>query len=181
LRTEISTEEDISALEARTGLRFPEGYADFCQIFGKGYFGDDWIHFDVPKRENIESYLRSNSEIVDAYSIGIVDNPNFEDIQKQELISLLERSWIFGFGNQVLFLFSQEVYGELNLTCKIYAFDYDLNLYDLGRDFFAFLEEVCLGERIKEDFPELLESMLPLDKTIDQIKTRTFTPSFPMS
>ncbi|NJN20719.1 MAG: SMI1/KNR4 family protein [Leptolyngbya sp. RL_3_1] len=178
LHSEISTEEDIFELESRLNLRFPEGYKEFCRFFGSGYFGKDWICIDVPKRGSLEKHLRSNHEIIDAYKMGIEDDLDAEDSEKSALISLLERSWIFGFGNQTLFLFSQENSEEQDPGCKIYAFNYDLNLYDLGQNFFDFLRGFCLGDGMARGFSQLISSMVPLDQTIDQIRVKTFTPLY---
>ena len=165
-----SSAEEFSTLESRLNLRLPSGYRLFCQTFGRGRFGYDWILIEAPKLDDLEMLLRSNEEIIFAYKY------RFEDENKEEVVSLLDRSFVFASCNQVIFLFSQEASKDLNLAWKIHAIDDDGNLHDFGQNFFEFVRDCCLGNKVEEEFPEMLVFMISAGMTTDEVISNRFTP-----
>lgn len=152
----------------------PKGYKNFCQVFGDGKFGVNMLFIEIPDIENVEGQLTSNKIILDSCK----DSFSWS-IEVQEL---LDSAYLFGGGdNFVSLIFDLRTYSEQDKSYDIYgvACQSGLSCY-LGRDFFEFVRDFCIGERAKE-VSELLVKVPPDlvedDPLYDQLsRTKTFFP-----
>ncbi|MEL7377440.1 MAG: hypothetical protein AAFN65_10805, partial [Bacteroidota bacterium] len=131
-------------------------------------FGNSWIGIQSPYEKDVAAGVRSDKDLIN------IQKAQFEDFP--EIVSILDRSWVLGGRGQMIFLLAQEKAVQPDSLCTIYAIDDDGGIYDFGQSFFEFVRDSCLGKRIVNEFPRLLNFMLPEDTTADQVILNTFTP-----
>ncbi|MGD1943706.1 MAG: SMI1/KNR4 family protein [Leptolyngbyaceae cyanobacterium] len=163
------TSEIFFEFEHKSGFSFPEEFRFFCQIFGRGRFGNDWILISrCPAAEDLNEQLDDDVDIIETLKL------QFEG--SADTLSILNQSYYFGCCNQVSFLFTKEVVeGQPNFCHRIYAMDDNGNFYNMGIDFFQFVKKYCLGEGIGQDFPQLLKFMVPAGRNKEQMVLNAFT------
>ncbi|BAY13038.1 SMI1/KNR4 family protein [Calothrix sp. NIES-2098] len=172
----LSTLNAIQLLdfESRSCLVLPEGYKEFCQVIGSGRFGQNMFFIEVPDIENSEEQLLSNEIIIDACK----DSYQWST----EIQELLKHAYLFGGGDfYVSFIFDLRTYSQQDKSYDIYGVSCQtgFSCY-LGRDFFEFVCEICVGERAKKDFPELLVGVPKnFDRDNPVYRSKTFVP-FPI-
>ena len=163
------TESQLEDFELQTGLTLPQGYQEFCQVFGAGKFGFAHGFFiDSPDIDNIEAELGSSQCILE--SCGSSE-------WSSEVKELLENAYLFGGGDGlVAFIFDLRTYREEDRSYDIYGINcYDNLTFYLGRDFFEFVRDICIGERAQAEFPELLlGGLLDFDRDDPRYKSTTF-------
>ena len=165
-----SEDDDFSAYEARVQVRFTEDYKAFCQTFGDGCFGNGWISILAPDKNKMETQLADQEDIFYVFEGHLCCRGN------SEFVPTLDESYLFGIAQGVIFVFGRDTGKDRSLNSDIYAIDESGNLYDFGKDFLGFVKDCCLGKGIEKKFPRLLDCMVPLDKTINQLVAPTFTP-----
>ncbi|MEG4964018.1 MULTISPECIES: SMI1/KNR4 family protein [unclassified Microcoleus] len=144
------TEDQIQKFESQAGLILPEGYREFCQVFGSEKFGKDGFFIDVPDIDDIEGHLDENESLLDSCKDS--------SLWSSEVKELLDNSYLFGGGcGLVACIFDLRTYREQDRSYDIYGVNcnHDFTCH-LGRDFFEFVRDICIGERAKAEFPELL-------------------------
>ena len=150
---EVFSEEEISRFEGENKVFLPTGYKEFCQIFGTGSFGDS-IRIFCPNQslvEYSELSLESISENIELFPSGRLDRDG-------SLQSLLKNSFVFGddFGADIA-AWDLRTYSNLDESYDIYWIDIDASdedLYRVGRDFFQFVTNFCLGKGAYDFLPE---------------------------
>lgn len=60
------TEDQIQKFESEVGLILPQGYREFCQVFGSGKFGSDGFFIDDPDIDDIEGHLGENESLLES-------------------------------------------------------------------------------------------------------------------
>jgi len=146
------TEDQLQKFESEAGFILPQGYKEFSQVFGSGQFGANGFGVGCPDIHDIEGHLGNNESMLQ----GCRHNDTSEWLN--EVKELLNHAYIFGLGgNKLAFIFDLKSYKESDRSCDIYGVDSsnDVICY-LGRDFFEFVRDICIGNRAKEEFPELL-------------------------
>lgn len=153
------TEDQLQKFESQADLILPQGYREFCQIFGSGQFGWDGFFIDSPDIDEIEKQLGSDRCIFEACKGNLeAYKGNYYSSQSNEIDELLDNAYLFGGGSGLIaFVFDLRTYNEQDLSYDIYGIncDSDFVCY-LGRDFFEFVRDICMGDRAKQEFPELL-------------------------
>lgn len=158
------SEEELRHAEAKTGIVFPLEYKRFCQVFGTGMFGefiniccptDDWIEFSQEQVEALRSELR----------LRLPEQSRIMSIES--ILALLDAAFVFGSGDgDHVALWDLRTYSELDLSYDIYWMttdDFDGHIYCVGRDFFEFVRDFCLGNKAYEILPpsmHLLEGVI---------------------
>jgi len=150
----ILNSEQLLEYENQVGLLLPSEYKEFCRIFGYGIFTKYWFNIECPKLTNPgrKSIPHSDTRaaIKDSY-------PYSEDIY-----ALLDFAYIFGVGDGfTFFLFDLRTYSKVDRSYDIYVLDDERSnsLYYLGRSFFNFVQDMCLGERTLSEFPTLINPL----------------------
>ncbi|MGB8689037.1 MAG: SMI1/KNR4 family protein [Microcoleus sp.] len=146
------TEDQLQKFESEVGFILPQGYREFCQVFGAGRFGWDGFFVNCPDVDDIEGHLGENE--------SLLESCKYNDISEwsSEIKELLNNAYLFGGGGGlVAFIFDLRTYREEDRSCDIYGVDSSNNfICHLGRDFFEFIRDICIGDRAKEEVPELL-------------------------
>ncbi|WP_445632126.1 SMI1/KNR4 family protein [Nostoc sp. DSM 114167] len=172
--TELSTLNEITLknFESQAGFALPQEYKNFCQVFGSGEFGFNQFFIEVPNCEDIEGGLTSNEIILESCK----DSFSWS-LKVQEL---LDNAYLFGGGNNFLsFIFDLRTYSEQDERYDIYALQFYSGFISyLGRDFFKFICDFCIGEQAKE-VPGLLVQVPPmLDKDDPLYEPRSRSKTF---
>lgn len=152
-------EEQLLDFESQAGVMLPSGYKEFCQIFGRGGFCDDLVQWsiDCPDLKDIEGHLISSADIIAAQKSSLSQCKNRDLVEVQRL---LDSAYLFGMGPSIILIFDLRTYSELDESYDIYAIDDDGRFYKVGRDFFEFIRDFCMGTKAEEEFLELLMGML---------------------
>jgi hypothetical protein len=164
---------DLAQLEVELGITFPADYKEFCEVFGSGELGG-FIRIFCPCSAATSERISENS----LSSLVDLQGPSGLDALKQELswelgrfnkgastansarLSKLERilSAAFVFGddpNAQVYLWDLSSFDQTRQTCDIYLIPTDdlLDATYIGRDFFEFVRDFCLGSKAREVLP----------------------------
>lgn len=166
----IVTNNQIELFEKKTNLTLPSEYKEYCQVFGSGEFGITLFRIHKPDCFDVESQLISMQDQINA----CVNYANFTDDQKQ----LFKSAYVFGQGSDyTFFIFDLKTYNSEDKSANIYGISEDETIYFIGRSFFEFVRDVCIGNKAQECFPDLLLGVHPEDDLQDSIRGRkTFFP-----
>lgn len=180
LGSEIWGKDEINTFEKNTGRILPNDYKMFCQIWGTGKFGNymniycpstafSQVHLEAIKldinaiKDNIESYSYIK------YSKK--GNVKFDVIEE-----LINSSFVFGDNvNSDVVFWDLRTFKVRDKSYDIYITNsdcFDGVIYKIGRDFYEFVYDFCLG---RKSFKILPKSMQPLNQDIRY----TFTPFNP--
>lgn len=145
----IWSEERLLAFEAKTGIILPAGYKEFCQIFGSGMLGYD-MRISYPNLLESDLTAASLKDSLDSVAQNV---PNLAEIQKT-----LDSAFFFADNsNAHLVFWDLRTYSESDRSYDIYITYLDCfegEFYQIGRDFFEFVRDFCLGMKSYEVLPE---------------------------
>jgi SMI1 / KNR4 family (SUKH-1) len=155
------SENQLHEFESYSKIKLPLGYKEFCQIFGSGSFSCTFFSISTPGSQDFEETLISNSEIIFSYKSSYALRHGYDysdpDSIPENIRTLLDSFYIFGYGEGgVCFAFDLRTYSDIDCSCDIFGFDWDDNFVDLGRDFFKFIRNICIGSEAEEICPALL-------------------------
>lgn len=145
--------QELDKFEDETGIIFPIGYKEFCQVFGTGCFGD-FISIYCPHIDFSNALLKSIKD-------EIIEFPALEHekmMSKESLINLLDFGFVFGgesCGISIFWDFNS--YDKLDRSYDIYWINGDCfsgDIYKIGRDFYEFVSAFCLGTKSYEILPQ---------------------------
>jgi hypothetical protein len=143
--------EYLNEFEQKNGITLPQEYKIFCQVFGTGAFGCSGFCIYTPDLEENIKCVRT--EMIDSYH-DMYTNQRY-DIS-DEARHTIENSYRFGVGQGYIeFIFDLKSYNDLDLSYDIYVLYCSANGSSryLGRDFFVFVRDYCLGKRAELEFP----------------------------
>jgi hypothetical protein len=177
-----STSEDLARFEAESEILLPHGYKEFCQVFGDGEFGYTQFAVNIPGQKEDQDIITVRTLMIETYCDTKELDPsgNIKYIS-QNALSRIENSYRFGTGQGYLhFIFDLTSYSETNLSYDIYAVKCDSNpsITFLGRDFFYFIKNYCLSNRLELSFPHLLGVEYDEDDDDPISQSGTFFPCF---
>lgn len=151
---EIMQYEEIKNFENIRDIVLPESYKDFCQTFGTGVIGD-FVTIYCPS-----DVLVKKQEIIDGMIDQIRRYSSLNPTQNQAYINLLSSAFMFGenaAGGKLL-LWDLRTYSEVDKSYNIYWADWETPEVDeailVGRNFFGFVQDFCLGTTSFEVLPE---------------------------
>lgn len=164
---EIWIPEDFQAFEAETGIILPDSYRGFCQVFGTGLLGD-YMRIYCPNtylsNVTIEAIKNEISQFLDPMYSKVMD--------VRSISKLLDSAFVFGDNASADVVFwDLRTYRESDKSYDIYLANsdcFDGEIHQVGREFYEFICDFCLGMKSYEVLPE---SMRPLPEAL----TRTFT------
>ncbi|MEG3936472.1 MULTISPECIES: WD40 domain-containing protein [unclassified Microcoleus] len=149
---EVWDEQQIINFELQNNVVLPADYKDFCQVFGGGMFGD-YMQLWCPSKE-LQLGINVLKIEIDNY---VYNNPD-NSLDLESLNKLLSYAFVFGDNSCAEILFwNLESYSNLDNSCDIYLVRLDSfegNLYQVGRNFFEFVCDFCLGTKAYEVLPE---------------------------
>lgn len=151
--SELWSLEELNQFESENNIVFPLGYKEFCQIFGTGCFGD-FISIFCPN-------IYFSTICLEAIKNDITEFPDSEHermMSKESLLALLDSSFVFGREPSANSIFwDLRTYNKSDNSYDIYWANSDCfsgDIYKIGRDFYKFVTEFCLGEESYKILPE---------------------------
>lgn len=171
--------EDLVKVEKENNMLLPQGYKDFCHIFGPGRFGRNQFKIKITGVEEGEDIEESRQLMIDSYSDIYVNGMQSISREAKEFI---ENSYEFGQGDGYKsFVFDLSSYNNKDNSCDIYVFYCCMNGYYryICRDFFEFIKDFCLSNRAELDFSDIFDFRLREDIDDPMLRYGTFSP-FPL-
>jgi hypothetical protein len=168
------SEQELEEYELILKHHLPLEYKNFCRVFGEGRFSDDEFCINCQDTLDPIENLESNPSILES----CLETFKYEHQWTSQLQSLVENAYLFGWGNnKLIFVFDLRTWSDSDQSYDIYGLKFsDCYCYQVGRDFFKFIQEGCIGGKINKEFPNLI-SPLESDGTNDlSRRSSTFTP-----
>lgn len=164
----ILSESEIENYQYRIGVTLPKEYNEFCTIFGSGGFEPNECGIECPNIYNIEEQIRINKYLLQTCK----ECTEWSNENKE----LLDSAYLFGQGqDEISFIFDLRTYSQKDLSYDIYGVNTEDGIvHYIGRDFFKFVRDICIGKRLKSEFPELITKITNTTegkKSIDEITT----------
>ena len=151
--SEFWSQEEFSEFENETGIILPVEYKEFCQVFGTGEFSS-FIGIYCPN-------LQFSNFCLKAIKDQLAELPNSRHgriIDREALIKLFNSAFVFGSEPSSISIFwDLRSYKEVDDSYDIYwasSDSFNGDIYKLGRDFYEFISEFCLGTKSYEILPE---------------------------
>lgn len=167
----VRSVEQLLEFENQAEFLLPSEYKEFCQVFGSGIFTKYRFNIDCPSLEGLGKEQISNLDTIGAIKGSY---PYSLDVH-----NLLDSAYIFGVGDgYIFFLFDLRTYSELDQSYKIYVLDDEREhtVHYLGRSFFEFIRDMCLGDRTSLEFPALINVPEDVDDVLPNQGQRAFMP-----
>lgn len=150
----LFTEDELIESEAKLGFILPAAYKEFCQVFGSGSFGD-FIEILCPTFDTVASSTYGIEAMKSSRVMLSISQK--ENIDTNSILALLDSAFTFGGNDAYTALWDLRTYGEIDQSYDIYwtlSSIYPGENYLVGRDFFEFVRDFCLGEKPYEVLPE---------------------------
>ena len=150
--SDIWTQEELSQFEKETDIILPQNYKEYCQVFGSGQFGDYMtIYAPYP-------YLSSMSlENIKEEIVEFPEPQHGKKMNVESLNELLNSAFVFGTNSICDIAFwDLRTYSDSDRNYDIYFANSDYfggDIYLLGRDFYEFVRDFCLGLKSYEVLP----------------------------
>ena len=145
--------EELNKFENETGITFPIGYKEYCQVFGSGGFGD-FVGIYCPRIDFSNNLLASIKDEI----INFPDPQHEKMMSKESLITLLDSGFVFASESCGISIFwNLNSYDELDKSCDIYWISgdcFDGDVYKIGRDFYEFVTDFCQGNKSFKILPK---------------------------
>jgi hypothetical protein len=162
----VSSEQEISEFEEKCGFKVPESYKNYCRIFGHGTFKDkDLAIYEIGPISWIDAVILESFSIREA---------QFTDDELPLAIHLKDHGFYIGIAEDICFFWDLGSCQSSDDEYDIYArTESDNGLYKVGRNFFQFIRDFCIGQVGTRDFPGLI--FLPTDENNNPLNTNEFT------
>jgi len=145
---------DFDAFESQNNVRLPQDYKYFCQVFGTCKLGD-FIFVYCPTK-----YLVYSQEDIDGMIEQIFMFSSTDNSQRDEnYIQLLQSSFKFADdGIGAIIFWDLRTYSEVDDSYDIYWAGWEIPESEdpvlIGRDFYEFVKEFCLGQKSYKVLPD---------------------------
>jgi hypothetical protein len=162
--------KEIADFEQEYKIIFPSEFKSFCQTFGSVYFGNQEVHIRCPNMDfGIEAYRKSYQDVL---------LPQREDFMRWErsrqeafegICDLVEHSYLFGStGVGLSFWFDLRTYStDESYDIYIISLARDFGIECIGRSFFDFIHDYCLGTKFYDSLPEDMQLIEPYELVIE--------------
>jgi len=155
-RGECLSEQEMLEFETKNNIKLPKDYKILSHFFGSGTLGN-MINIYSP----IYSYYFNQFSLETIqYEITyphLYYLEELEDMTLESIADLLKGAFVFGEdGGTWIALFDLRTYSESDYSCDLYWLkspDFDGEVYRVGRDFFEFVCDFCLGAKSYEILP----------------------------
>lgn len=149
---EITDLADLLRFEIHHNIILPQEYKEYCQVFGTGRLGYG-MHIYT-----LTPYLVKHSEETLATLIEDLELfPSNDVVRDQSLKNLLQAGFVFADDSGAhVALWDLRTYRNEDKSYDIYWVDIDLvsDADRIGRSFFEFVSDFCLGKSPYEFLPE---------------------------
>jgi hypothetical protein len=169
---DVMSIEECNFIERMIDVAFPESYKEFCQVFGSGCFGNDFMAIQCPNNFYLNSLNPSKLNCI-RHSGGSSSHTIFGH---QELMNLIDSAFVFGGYDYFTVFWDIRTYKHEDDSYDIYwALDecFQGEIFKVGRDFSEFIREFCLGNGLLEFLPpdlhELSKGIAPIFKRYPRI------------
>jgi hypothetical protein len=159
----ICSEAQIAQVEKELGFKFPAVYPEYCRVFGSGSLGQgdpppDFFQIYCPCCPPSSVDIRRTGHDLIGLKLDLdVSGPIGDEEKEKTAYRLLESGYAFGGTDRAdSFMWDLTTYSEGDRSYDIYWVP-DEGVEEItlvGRDFFEFVNEFCLGDRWKIMFPE---------------------------
>ncbi len=177
---EVMSIEGCENVERELGIVLPHAYKEFCQVFGSGLFGDEFIEIHCPTDIWLKSYHPMKLDIARR---TIVNLPDTIFMNKQEVINLVDSAFVFGGHEEVIVFWDMRTYRKEDDSYDIYwMMDEPLNgeIFRVGRDFEKFIQEFCLDDGLLRCLPptmhEFADRIAPTFQPYPRIPRKYWQP-----
>lgn len=154
------SESEIQAFEENIKFKLPIGYKEYLLFFGPGVFGENFIDIpfsDIESSEMNIGFFRDDNRDFESH-LESQDSIDLDLWHKKckEFNSLLDRAYVFGSScKQESYVWDLSTYGELDQSYNIYLISLGSpDIYLVGRDFYEFIRDYCLGNKVFELLPQ---------------------------
>ncbi|MEG3932392.1 MULTISPECIES: WD40 domain-containing protein [unclassified Microcoleus] len=156
-RGECLSEQEMLEFETKNNIKLPKDYKIFSQIFGSGTLGN-MINIYSPIYSHC--FHQFSLETIH-YEITYHQLYSLEELEKdmtlESIADLLKGAFVFGEDCAArIAIFDLRTYSESDYSCDIYWLkcpEFDGEIYRIGRDFFEFVCDFCLGTKSYEILP----------------------------
>jgi hypothetical protein len=152
------TEAELSEFEYQTSTVLPVEYKEFCQIFSPGTFGADFLYIHQPSVELSQESIGFYKQALAGVATMVRLNP----CDVAQTMSLLGSAFVFGGSSRQEDLFwDLRTYSESDQSYDIYLARLgSVSPVLIGRNFFDFVHDICLGMNPHTTFPAQLRPYL---------------------
>jgi len=161
----FNTRQDVDLLEGEMGIKLPNAYKEFCEVFGSGLFGG-FIAIFCPNSVGSMVDVRNQAGTLGALREQMILEENQggvawddETVTKDKAKLVLANAFVFGSNpNAHAFLWDLQSYRESEDSCDIYLVPTDdvHSMRLVGTDFYEFIKDFCLGAKANEVLPDNL-------------------------
>jgi len=162
---DIFSLEELESFEREKNIILPDSYKDFCQVFGTGCFGEEFITIQCPSNYWINHV---NPAKIDSMLTSIQSSPNNDIRGQREILELLGSAFIFGGQDYFSVFWDIRTFNKADHSYDIYwALDepYEGEIYKVGRHFLSFIQDSCLGNGLSEYLPSEFHTHDDIDPT----------------
>jgi SMI1 / KNR4 family (SUKH-1) len=148
----LNSLEELDEFEKNSGIKLPEKYKEYCQNIGAFTFNETKLTVFNIDFDNLEDIIEEDIDIRETFTLYKEEFPEAQE--------LLRNSFRFGMGyNLILLLFDLRTYSEIDRSYDIYILkdrNVDMPMIKLGRDFYLFIKDYCMGQKMTKEFADLL-------------------------
>lgn len=153
---EILSSNKIIEFENSTKILLPQSYKEFCEVFGTGLFGN-FVGIVSPSLD----FFEYGKTIIFRINEEVEMFPSKDREWDRGVKSILDSAFIFG-GNSVweyIAFWDLRTYQKSDRSYDIYwmstsfSGSEDDETFYIGRDFFEFVVDFCLGTKVFEILP----------------------------
>lgn len=137
----------LISYEQKNNYILPEDYKNFLNTYGAGCFGNNDIRILMPGTDIEECCFLANQNLINYFALPNHD-PKFD---------IVKSGYFFGIASgNISFIFDLNSYKNEDSSCDIYVLNLAIepSITCLGRDFYYFIRELCLNNKIDEWLPE---------------------------
>ncbi|WP_293125327.1 SMI1/KNR4 family protein [Microcoleus sp. bin38.metabat.b11b12b14.051] len=154
---ECLTEEEMLQFETTNNIKLPKDYKKLSQVFGSGRFGEFIIIYSPIRSHYFHQFPLETIQ----YEITNRLWYSLEELEKnmnlESIADLLKGAFVFGEdGGTYIAIFDLKTYSESDYSCDIYWVhcpEFDGGIYHVGRDFWEFVCNFCLGTKSYKILP----------------------------
>src|SRR5258705_4119357 len=158
----ICSEAQIAQVEKELGFKYRVGYPESCRVFGAGSLGDDtspeFFRIYCPCCPPSSFDIRRTGHTLIGLKLDLdASRPIVDQEKVKTAYRLLKSGYAFGDSDRAdSFIWDLTTYSQGDRSYDIYWVP-DEGVQEItlvGRDFFEFVHEFCLGDKWKIMFPE---------------------------
>jgi hypothetical protein len=142
---EILSTIAVQNLEQQLEVKLPDDYKAFLQVFGTGLLGKGWLTFSLPDRTESQDFLHWFKQAAQSEPLK-TPTGEASQAETQSAIALFNSALVFGAVScQEILFWDLRSPQTADQSYDIYLAQLDYLPISLGRDFYGFVHDICLG------------------------------------